>query len=68
MKLTAANGSAIPYDGRVEVEFSLTCDATSKKIQVPVLVTSDSSDYPVIGYNVTDEFVTLKSDCNDPMV
>ena len=33
-----------------------------------MLVTSDSLDYPIIGYNVIDEFVTQQSDCNDPMV
>ena len=43
-------------------------DETSKKIQVPLLVTSDSLDYPIIGYNVIDEFVTQQSDCNDPMI
>ena len=32
------------------------------------MVTSESFDYPIIGYNVTDEFVTQQSDCNDPMV
>ena len=68
LKLTAANGSAIPYDGWVEVEFSLMSDETSKKIQVSLLVTSDSLDYPIIGQNVTDEFVTQQSDCNDPVV
>ena len=68
LKLTAANGSAIPYDGWVEVEFSLMFDETSQKIQVPLLVTSDSLDYPIIGYNVSDEFVTQHSDCNNPMI
>ena len=68
LKLAAANGSAIPCDGWVEVEFSLMSDETSKKIQVPLLVTSDSLDYPIIGYNVIDEFVTQPSDCNDPMI
>ena len=68
LNLTAANGSAIPYDGWVEVEFSLMSDETSKKIQVPLLVTGDSLDYPIIGYNVADEFVTQQSDCNDPMI
>ena len=43
-------------------------DETSKKIQVPLLVTSDSLDYPIIGYDVIDEFVTQQCDCNDPMV
>ena len=41
----------------IEVEFSLMSDETSKKIQVPLLVTSDHLDYPIIGYNVIDEFV-----------
>ena len=52
----------------VEVEFSLLSDETSKKIQVPLLVTNDSLDYPIIGYNVIDEFVTQKSDCNNPKI
>ena len=68
LKLIAANGSAIPCDGWIEVEFSLISDKTSKKIQVPLLVTSDSWDYPIIGYNVTAKLVTQQSDCNDPMV
>ena len=68
LKLTAANGSAIPYDGWVEVEFSLMSDERSKKIQVPLLVKSDSLDYPIIEHNVIDEFVTQQSDCNVPMV
>ena len=54
LKLTASDGSAIPYDGWLEVEFSLMSDETSKKIQCPLLVTSDSLDYPIIGYNVID--------------
>ena len=68
LKLTAANGSAIPYDGWVEVEFSLMSDETSKKIQAPLLVTSDSLDYPIILYNVIDEFVTQQSGCNNPVI
>ena len=68
LKLTVATGSAIPYDGWIKVEFSLMSDETSKKIQVPLLVTSDSLNYPIIGYNEIDEFVTQQSDCNNPMV
>ena len=68
LKLTAANGSAIPYDDWVEVEFFLLTDEISMKIKVPLLVTSDSLDHPKIGHNVIDEFVTQQSDCNDPMV
>ena len=68
LKLTAANWSAIPYDGCIEVELSLMSDETSKKIQVPLLVTSDSLDCPIIGYNVIDEFVTQQSNCNDPVI
>ena len=64
----ATNGSAIPYDSWVEVEFSSMSDETSTKIQVPLLVTSDSLDCPIIRYNVIDEFVTQQRDCNDPMV
>ena len=68
LKVTAANGSAIPYDSWVEVRFPLMFDETSKKIQVPLLVTSDTLNYPIIGYNVIDGFVTQQSDCNYPMV
>ena len=32
------------------------------------LVTSDSLDYSIIGYDVIDEFVTQQSYCNDLMV
>ena len=68
LKLTATNGSAIPYDGWAEVEFSQCLKKHLRKYQVPLWVTSDSLDYPIIGYNVMDEFVTQQSDCNDPMV
>ena len=43
-------------------------DETSEKVQAPLLVTSYSLAYPIIGYNVIDKFVTQQSDCNDPIV
>ncbi len=54
--LMAANGSPIPYDGWLNVSFSLKT-GLNHKIKVPVLVTQATSGVPIIGYNVIEEIV-----------
>jgi hypothetical protein len=56
LKLTAANGSVIPYIGWVELAFTLSSKNT--QVRVPFLVTTETIEYPIIGYNVIEEIVT----------
>ncbi|CAB4038892.1 Retrovirus-related Pol poly from transposon [Paramuricea clavata] len=56
LKLTAANGSVIPYIGWVELAFILS--SKNNQVRVPCLVTTETIEYPIIGYNVIEEIVT----------
>ena len=60
LKLTAANGSVISYTGWVELTFSLSFE--SPQVQVPFLVTTETMEYPIIGYNVIEEVIKSKHD------
>jgi hypothetical protein len=60
LKLTAANGSVIPYIGWVELAFTLSSKNT--QVRVPFLVTTETIEYPIIDYNVTEEIVTNEHD------
>lgn len=56
----AANQTEIPFDGWVEVRFSLSSKPQTREIlQVPMLVTSDSNvaENPIIGFNVIEEVI-----------
>lgn len=56
----AANGSEIPYDGWVEIEFYLDCDTHPERtLLVPMLVSSDPNvaEQPIIGFNVIEQVV-----------
>ena len=57
MKLVAANGTPIPYEGWVELEMQLLSDSmdAKKSIVVPFLVTKEALDLPIIGFNVICE-------------
>jgi hypothetical protein len=56
LKLKAANGTVIPYIGWVELAFTLSSKNT--QMRVPFLVTTETIEYPIIGYNVIEEIVT----------
>lgn len=61
LDLRAVDGSEIPFEGCVPVSFSL-CDpkakeAKSDEILVPVLVTRDIVQRPIIGFNVIEEML-----------
>ena len=56
LKLEAANGTRIPYNGWVEINFKLLDNATSQ-ISVPFLVTRKELSLPIIGYNVIELFI-----------
>ena len=53
LKLTAANGTTIPYKGWVETRFRLS-EKNEKEVSVPFLVTEKHLDHPIIGYNVIE--------------
>ena len=56
LKLEAANGTQIPYNGWVGVNFKLL-NNSAKEITVPFLVTNEDLNCPIIGYNVIELFV-----------
>ena len=63
LELSAANGTAIPFDGWIDVNIEMAIgDVGVRTIRVPLLVTSYSLSEPIIGYNVISELVT-KPDC-----
>ena len=66
LKLTAANGTDIPFDGWLEVTVSLNAPGKHSVCltKVPVLVTPTHLTEPRIGYNVIEE--TVKSNSKSP--
>ena len=61
LNLTAVNGSAIPYIGWVEVRVKLippSSHSNQGELIVPFLVTSETLDCPILGYNVIEELVS----------
>jgi len=60
--LRAANGTVIPYEGWIELTFRLFDKNPNCVLTVPFLVISSNLDSPLIGYNVIEEVVKMKSD------
>ena len=55
LKLSAANGSIIPYSGWVEVGLHVPGEEqTTPTLQVPLLVTPESLEHPILGYNLIE--------------
>ena len=61
LDLSAANGTKINYIGYVEIDFRLNSSDTEKQITIPMLVTTDPMECPLIGYNVMQETVQMNS-------
>ena len=59
LNLTAANDSAIPYQGWVELEFQV--DPEAETLAVPFLIAKESLDLPLIGYNIIEHYINLDS-------
>ena len=58
LDLKAANGTEIPYEGWIEVSFKLvTSDDKLRMSVVPFLVSKDTLDHPIVGYNVIEQIV-----------
>ena len=64
LKLTAANGSDIPYHGWAEINFQVT--PHSPVLTVPFLVQQETSDPPLIGYNTIEESIHLDPTTANP--
>lgn len=54
LDLSAANGTEIPYEGWIGIEFSLPENKDSELL-VPILVSPDPLVKPIIGFNVIEE-------------
>ncbi len=58
LDLTAANGTRIAYSGWTEIEVRLiSSKEKDPSVMVPFLVTNDSLEYPILGYNVIEELI-----------
>ncbi len=56
IKLVAANGTSIPYEGWIELKLEFLPETSSQKnITVPFLVSKGPIDCPIIGFNVIRE-------------
>ena len=64
LKLTAANGSDIPYHGWAEINFQVT--PHSPVLTVPFLVRQETCDPPLIGYNTIEESIHLNPTTANP--
>ncbi len=70
LDLRAANGSEIPFQGWVEISFSLY-DSKAKttgsdEVLVTVLVRRQIAQRPIIGYNAIEEILTGGEDQSQP--
>ena len=58
LELSAANGTAIPFIGWIEVDVVICInDGVAQQIKVPMLVTSQELPEPILGFNVICEVV-----------
>ena len=62
--LLAANGTVIPYKEWAEIDSNIdpTRENSEFHICVPFLVTSETLDYPIVGYNVIQEIIDRDSE------
>lgn len=71
LDLSAANGTAIPYEGWMGIEFTLSKNAVSgmsdKPVLVPILVASEEFARPVIGFNVIEELALANDSPGDSL-
>ena len=62
--LRAANGTSIPYEGWVELTFRIVDQYPDCALIVPFLVTNSDLASPLIGYNVIEKLVKMKTSTN----
>ncbi len=62
--VTAANGTAVPFDGWVEVLLEISNGKQNNiAIQVPLLVSQKCTDCTLLGFNVIEEIIRENNDC-----
>ena len=64
LDLLATNGTAIPYKGWAEIDLNIDPTRENSEFQtcVPFLVTPETLDYPIVGYNVIQEIIDRDSE------
>lgn len=69
LDLAAANGTDIPYEGWMGVEFTLSKNAVSgmsdEPVLVPILVATSDLERPLIGFNVIEELARTNDTSGD---
>ena len=66
LDLKTANGTRMSYEGWVEVKFKLETLGEDRTVLVPMLVTGETLDHPIVGYNVIEQLVK-KEEVTDQM-
>lgn len=62
LKVTAANGTEVPFVGWIEVLLEITSDQHGTvNLQVPMLVSQESLSSPLLGFNVIQEIIKESS-------
>ena len=66
LKITAANGTDVPFDGWIEVRLEISSSTYgSVALDVPILVSRESLSSPLLGFNVIQEIIMGNSDQTD---
>ena len=66
LNLVTASGDILPYKGWIELSFHLINNKNNNEtIKVPFLVTAETIDKPIIGYNVIEEIISGSSNDSD---
>ena len=66
LNLVTASGDILPYKGWTELSFQLINNKRNNQtIQVPFLVTAETIEKPIIGYNVIEEIICGNSNDSD---
>ena len=66
LNLITASGDILPYKGWIELSFQLINNkGNNQTIQVPFLVTAETIEKPIIGYNVIEEIICGNSEDSD---
>ena len=67
LDLKAANGTSLPYNGWIDIDFKLKGTNHYHGIKVPFLVSKNALDLPIIGYNVIERITqNLSGDIEQP--
>ena len=67
LELKAANGTFLPYDGWIDVDFKLMGGNHDFGVKVPFLVSNNALDLPIIGYNIIERITqNLSGDTEQP--